>query len=63
MVFGVLMPRRDSEHVQPVHLLLVGVHDLLQRDAELHAYRLELLEVFCVLALVLDLEFDTCDVG
>jgi hypothetical protein len=57
------MPRRDSEHVQPVHLLLVGVHDLLQRDAELHAYRLELLEVFCVLALVLDLEFDTCDVG
>jgi hypothetical protein len=45
---------------QPSHLLLIGVHGLLQRDAELLAYRLELLEVLCVLALVLDLELDTC---
>jgi hypothetical protein len=45
------------------NLLLVGVHDLLQWNAEFLAERLELLEVLCVLALVLDLELDACDVS
>jgi hypothetical protein len=40
-------------------LFLFGVHGLLEGDAELLAYGLELLEVLLVLALVLDLEFDT----
>ena len=44
------------------HLLLIGVHGFLQRDAELLTQRLKLLEVLCVLALVLDLELDACDV-
>lgn len=38
---------------------LLGVHGLLERDAEFLAYRLKLLEVFLVLALVFDLELDT----
>lgn len=41
-------------------LLVVGVHGLLERDAELLTYRLELLEVLLVLALVLDFELDAC---
>jgi hypothetical protein len=49
-----------SGSFQPSHLLLIREHGLLQRDAELLTYRLELLEVLCVLALVLDLELDTC---
>jgi hypothetical protein len=62
------MPRQGkcgiANIVQPVHLfLLLRVHGLLQRNTELRTYRLELLEVFCVLALVLDLELNTCDVG
>lgn len=43
------------------NLLLIGVHDLLQWNTEFLAERLELLEVFCVLALVLDLELDAWD--
>lgn len=43
-------------------LVAFGVHGFLQWDTELLAYRLELLEVLFVLALVLDLEFDTCGV-
>lgn len=39
-------------------LLLLRIHGLLQRDAELLTYRLELLEVLLVLVLVLDLELD-----
>jgi hypothetical protein len=42
-------------------LLLIGVHDLLQWNTEFLAERLELLEVFCVLTLVLDLELDAWD--
>ena len=42
-------------------LLLVGVHGLLQWNAKLLAYRLELLEVFVILALVLNLELDAWD--
>lgn len=41
-------------------LLVLWVHGLLERDAELLTYRLELLEVLLVLALVLDLELDAC---
>jgi hypothetical protein len=36
----------------------VGVHGFLEWDAQLFTYRLEFLEVFLVLALVLDFEFD-----
>lgn len=38
----------------------IRVHGLLEGNAELFAYALELLEVFFVLALVLDLVFDAC---
>lgn len=41
-------------------LLLLRVHGFLERNAELLAQRLELLEVLLVLALVLDLELDAC---
>lgn len=37
-----------------------GIKGLFQRNAELFTYRLEFLEVFLVLSLVLDLIFDTC---
>jgi hypothetical protein len=40
-------------------LLLVGVHGLLEGNAELLADRLELLKVLLVLVLVLNLELDT----
>ena len=40
-------------------LLLIGVHGLLEGNAELLADRLELLEVLLVLVLVLNLELDT----
>lgn len=42
------------------HLSLLGEHGLLERDAELLADGLELLEVLLVLALVLDLVLDAC---
>jgi hypothetical protein len=48
--------RRYCSHASS--LLLLGVHGLLQRDAELLTYGLKLLEVLLVLGLVLDLEFD-----
>lgn len=52
--------RRDGRYcIDASNLLLLGVHGLLQRDTKLLAYGLELLEVFLVLALVLDLELDT----
>lgn len=38
----------------------LGIHGLLEADAELLAYGLELLEVFFVLRLVLDLHLNTC---
>jgi hypothetical protein len=62
---GYRWERGDSgyAHPEPLHLLLIGVHGLLEGDTELLTYGLELLEVLCVLTLVLDLEFDTCDVG
>lgn len=47
-----------SRGIRRDRLLLVGVQCLLQRNTELLAYRLELLKVFCVLTLVLNLEFD-----
>jgi hypothetical protein len=40
-------------------LLLIGVHGLLEGNAELLTNGLELLEVFLVLVLVLNLELDT----
>ena len=54
----------DSGYAQPapLHLLLIGVQGLLEGNAELLTYGLELLKVLCVLTLVLDLELDTCDV-
>jgi hypothetical protein len=39
---------------------LLGIHVLLEHDAELLAQRLELSEVLLVLALVLDLGLDAC---
>jgi hypothetical protein len=42
-------------------LFLIRVQRLLERDAEFLTQRLKLLEVLCVLALVLDLEFDAYD--
>lgn len=41
------------------NLLLIGVHGLLKRNAELLTDGLELLEVLLVLVLVLNLELDT----
>jgi hypothetical protein len=41
-----------------VCLCALRVHGLLEGDTELLAYRLELLEILFVLALVLDLVFD-----
>lgn len=43
-------------------LLLVGVHGLLERNAELLTDGLEFLEVLLVLVLVLDLELDAYQV-
>jgi hypothetical protein len=43
-------------------LFLIRVQRLLERNAEFLTQRLKLLEVLCVLALVLDLEFDAYDV-
>lgn len=42
-----------------VDLSLLGIHDLLERDAELLAYGLKLGQIFLVLALVLRFEFNT----
>lgn len=49
-------PGRDGGYVGC--LFLFGVHGFLQRNAQFFTYRLELMEVFFVLALVLDLVFD-----
>lgn len=43
-------------------LLLLRVEGLLEGNTKLLAYRLKLLKVLGVLALVLHLELDTCDV-
>ena len=45
-----------------VTLLLVGVHSLFERNAELLADGLKLLQVLLVLSLVLNLELNTCGV-
>jgi hypothetical protein len=55
-------PKQRERWNKRDRLFLIGVQRLLQRDTELLAQRLELLEIFCILALVLDLEFDAYDV-
>ena len=59
-IFG----RRESSGMAgiKVTLLLVGVHSLFERNAELLADGLKLLQVLLVLSLVLNLELNTCGV-